>query len=156
MQAQRRSHFAHAVCVIRLPPAVTEMVPSAAAWRYWQRVRYSALSVGGNLSLVTLTLTFKLVQVRDHANLFSGSWDIWFRNKKSGSVKNRTLRSSLHMVKTASSPVVLIFCVIYCVFRKFNWFLFRSCFGLGQTLKTENLLDDYSKFFLQSVWLSVT
>jgi len=44
-------------------PGSDGMAPSAAAWRYFQRARYNAVSMGRNLSLVTLT--FKLVQARD-------------------------------------------------------------------------------------------
>jgi len=64
--------------------------------------------VPGNLDLWPLTLTFKLVRARDQirllcefgANPFSVSGDISYTNKKfTDGAKNRTLRSSLHVVK---------------------------------------------------------
>jgi len=55
---QGRSHFTRAVCVLPSPPGSNEMVPSAAAWRYLQRVHYNAFSWVANLSLVTFTFDF--------------------------------------------------------------------------------------------------
>jgi len=97
------------------------MVLSAAAWRYLQRARYNALSMGISAKNPVLcprwswlsTLTFKLFPARDQTrrpsefgvNPFSGSRNISYTNKKvTDSAKNRTLRkirSSLRAVMSS-------------------------------------------------------
>jgi len=65
--AERRSHFARAVCALQSPPPGSdEMIPSAAAWPYLQPARYNAFSVGrkfvpGDLDLWPSQRAFYLI-----------------------------------------------------------------------------------------------
>jgi len=115
------------------------MVPSAAAWRYLQRARYNAFSVGRkfvprDLDLWPLTLAFKLVRARDQTQIRSAVPEIFHtetnKQKVMDNAKNTTLCSCIRLQWQWLLPVCLVVhwlknCMMLIIFVVaaviFNW-----------------------------------
>jgi len=109
-------------CALPSPPGNDGMVPSAAAWRYLQHVRYNAFSMGRNFVPGDLYLwpwhsnsSERGTKHVFHVNLMqirSAVSDIFHtqrnKNKKSHSTKNRTLGSLLCVIKTKQAILTTV------------------------------------------------